>query len=107
MDSYHHYRHWGYLTALVTPSVAPLHGIHPPSFPAEHPLSPDTRPLVSVSLSRKRSASAVLTFITHITWFVSQKVMDGKVSLDNADPSGYNDPSSVDFSEDYEIRRGR
>lgn len=32
--------------------------------------------------------------------------MDGKVSLDNADPSGYNDPSSVDFSEDYKIRRG-
>lgn len=32
--------------------------------------------------------------------------MDGKVSLDNADPSGYNDPSYVDFSEDYKIRRG-
>ena len=49
MDSYHHY--WGYLTALVTPSTAPLHGIHLLSFPAEHPLSPDTRPLVSISLS--------------------------------------------------------
>lgn len=90
MDSYHHHHqqhqhHWDYLTALTAPSAAPLHGLHPPSFPAEHPPSPDTRPLVSASLSRKRSASAV-------------------VSLGNADPSGYDDPSSVDLSEDHEMR---
>ena len=83
MDSYHHqHQQWQYLSP---PHSGPFHGLHIPTFSAEHAPSPDTHLQVSARLSRKRSASAA-------------------VSLGHPNNSDYDKPSPANISEGHDVR---